>query len=451
MQNNEFLSGSMRDEEQQALQAISRALEEARRQGVSAAEATVSAGSGLTATVRMGDVESIEHRREKALSITVYRDGRRGSANTTDLNPKAITASVGAAAEIARHTVADACAGLVEAELMAREVPDLDLFHPWGLTPEGAVEIAQECEDAARAYDPRIRNSEGATVSSFSGTHAYGNSHGFSGSWRRSYGSIGCTVIAQDDQGMQRDYWHSASCHPAGLEDPAQIGIKAARRALGRLGARKIETRKVPVLFEARIARSVFGHFIAAISGTALYRKASFLVGHLGKQIFPLHLRIHEQPHLHRALGSAPFDGDGVATQVRDIVREGVLRSYVLSGYSARKLGMQTTGNAGGVRNLTVEPGSSDREALTRHMEQGFLVTELMGFGVNSVTGDYSRGASGYWVEHGQIQFPIEELTIASNLKDMFLGIVAVGNDVDTNANIRTGSLLIENMTVAGK
>lgn len=441
----------MRDEEQQALQGISRALEEARRQGVSAAEAAVSAGSGLTATVCMGDVESIEHRREKALSITVYRDGRRGSANTTDLNPKAISASVAAAAEIARHTVTDPCAGLVEAELMAREVPDLDLFHPWDLTPEGAAEIAQECEDAARAHDPRIRNSEGATVNSFSGTHAYGNSHGFSGSWCRSYGSIGCAVIAQNDQGMQRDYWHSASCHPAALEDPAQIGIKAAQRAVARLGARKIETRKVPVLFEARIARSVFGHFIGAISGTALYRKASFLVGHLGKQVFPKYLRIHEQPHLPRALGSAPFDGDGVATQARDIVREGVLRSYVLSGYSARKLEMQTTGNAGGVHNLTVEPGGLNLEALTRHMDQGFLVTELMGFGVNNVTGDYSRGASGYWVERGEIQFPIEEMTIASNLKRMFLGILAVGNDVDTSANIRTGSLLIENMTVAGK
>ncbi|MGH8614347.1 MAG: metalloprotease PmbA [Gammaproteobacteria bacterium] len=441
----------MRDEEQQALQAISRALEEARRQGVSAAEATVSAGSGLTATVRMGDLESIEHRREKALSITVYRDGRRGSANTTDLNQKAITASVVAAAEIARHTVADRYAGLVEAELMAREVPDLDLFHPWELGPERAAEIAQECEDAARAHDPRIRNSEGASVSSFTGTHAYGNSHGFRGSWRRSYGSIGCAVIAQDNQGMQRDHWHSASCHPAALEDPAQIGIEAARRTLGRLGARKIETRKVPVLFEARIARSVFGHYVAAISGTALYRKASFLLDHLGKQVFPRYLRIHEQPHLPRALGSAPFDGDGVATQARDIVREGVLHGYVLSGYSARKLGMQTTANAGGVRNLTVEPGASNLEALTRHMEQGFLVTELMGFGVNSVTGDYSRGASGYWVEHGEIQFPIEEMTIASNLKHMFLGILAVGNDVDTNANIRTGSLLIENMTVAGK
>lgn len=441
----------MRDEEKQALQAISQALEEAQRIGVSAAEATVSAGSGLTATVRMGDVESIEHRREKALSITVYRDGRRGSANSTDLNPKALVASVAAAAEIARHTVADPCAGLVEAELMAREVPDLDLFHPWELTPERAAEIAQECEDAARAQDPRIRNSEGATVSSFSGIHAYGNSHGFSGSWCRSYGSIGCAVIAQDDKGMQRDYWHSASCHPAALEDPAQIGMKAARRALGRLGARKIETRKVPVLFEARIARSVFAHFIGAIAGTALYRKASFLVDQLGKQIFPKHLRIHEQPRLPRALGSAPFDGDGVATQARDIVREGVLHSYVLSGYSARKLGMQTTGNAGGVRNLTVQPGDSDLEALIRHIEQGFLVTELMGFGVNSVTGDYSRGASGYWVEDGEIKFPVEELTIASNLKQMFLGILAVSSDVDTNANIRTGSLLIENMTVAGK
>ncbi len=441
----------MRDDEQQALQAISQALEEARRLGVSAAEAAVSTGSGLTATVRMGDVESIEHRREKALSITVYRDGRRGSANTTDLDPKAIAASVAAAAEIARYTVADPCAGLVEKELMAREVRDLDLFHPWGLTPERATETAQECEDAARAHDPRIRNSEGATVSSFSGAHAYGNSHGFRGSWRRSYGSIGCAVIAQDDQGMQRDYWHSASCHPAGLEYPAEIGIKAARRALARLGARKIVTRNAPVLFEARIARSVLGHFIAAISGTALYRKASFLVDYLGQHIFPKHVRIHEQPHLPRALGSAPFDGDGVATQARDIVREGVLHGYVLSGYSARKLGMQTTGNAGGVRNLTVDPGGSDLEALMRDMKQGFLVTELMGFGVNTVTGDYSRGASGYWVENGEIQFPIEEITIASNLKDMFLGILAVGNDVDTNANIRTGSLLIENMTVAGK
>jgi PmbA protein len=398
----------------------------------------------------MGEVETMEHHRDKGLGVTVYKDHCKGSASTTDFSHQAIRQTVEAACNIAHHTNPDPCAGLVEPELLATEIPDLDLFHPWDLRPEEAIAIAKQCEDSARGQDARIRNSDGATVNSHRGIYAYGNSNGFLGGWASSRASISCAVIAEEPSGMQRDYWMSVSRNPEQLENHTEVGVKAAQRALRRLGARQLSTRKVPVLFEARIASGLFSHFINAISGGSLYRKVSFLLDQLGKQIFPPYLRIHEQPHLKQALGSAPFDNDGVATKPRDIVKDGILKGYVLSAYSARKLGMQTTGNAGGVHNLIIEPGEHDFGGLLKKMHTGLLITELMGFGVNGVTGDYSRGASGFWIEGGEIRFPVEEVTIASNLKDMFMGIVAIGKDVDLCSNIRTGSVLIENMTVAG-
>ncbi len=434
-----------------ALDVIAQILEAARHQGASAAEAALTLGTGLSVTVRMGEVETVEHHRAKDLGVTVYLGHRKGSASTSDLGSAAIRETVAAACGIARHASEDEFAGLVESELMARDIPDLDLYHPWELAPEQAIVLANECERAARAKDPRIRNSEGATVSAHAGVYAYGNSHGFRGAWASTRGSISCTVIAEDASGMQRDHWYTLSCNPRDLEAPAQVGEIAASRALRRLGARRLATQSMPVLFEAAIARSLFAHFINAISGGNLYRKTSFLLDHLDRQVFAEHVNIEEQPHLKQALGSAPFDNDGVATTARTLVTSGVLEGYVLSGYSARKLGLRPTGNAGGVHNLIVHPGSLDREGLLNRMGTGLLVTELMGFGVNLVTGDYSRGASGFWVERGEIQFPVEEITIAGNLREMFLSVVEIGRDVDERGNIRTGSVLIESMTVAGR
>ena len=444
------MTEQIRASEQQCLDVVEQVLRASKRVGATAAEVAVHAGLGLSATVRMGEVETLEHNRDKSLRVTLYRGQCSGSAGSTDFADQAIRDTVAAANTIAGFTSPDEYAGLVEARLLALELEDLDLFHPWDIAPERAIEIATECEDVAIRHDPRITNSDGATLSHHAGVRAYGNSHGLQVGWSRSHASIGCAVIAEDAEGMQRDYWHSVSRVGDALDSPALVGRLAAERTARRLGARKLDTRRVPVLFEARVARSLFGHFISAVSGGALYRQASFLVGHLDKRIFPGHIRIHEQPRLPRALGSAPIDNDGVATKPRDIVKDGILAGYVLSGYSARKLAMQTTGNAGGVRNLTVDPGDTDLDGLLKRMDTGLMVTELMGFGVNTVTGDYSRGAAGFWVQGGEIQFPVHEVTIAANQRDIFMGMVEIGNDVDIQGNIRTGSVLIDNMTVAG-
>lgn len=428
------------------------ALAEARRLGASAAEVAVSSSAGLSVNVRMGDVETIEHTRDKAMGITVYMGHRKGSASTTDFSSKSVNDCVAAACGIARHTAEDEYAGLADAELMATETPDLDLHHPWELSPEDAIEIALETETAARDLDSRIVNSEGAGVSRLEGIQVYANSHGFSAGYPSSRHSISCAVIAGDDDGMQRDYWYSTSRDPGNLEAGKDVGRRAAERSLRRLGARRLSTRTAPVLYSAQISTGLLNHFVAAIRGGNLYRKASFLVDSLGNSVFPDHVRIHEQPHLRGAIGSAAFDSEGVATGDRDIVSGGVLRGYVLSSYSARKLGMQTTANAGGVHNLTADPspGDDDLDALLTAMGSGLYVTELMGMGINIVTGDYSRGAAGFWVESGAIQYPVEEITIAGNLRDMFLGIQAIGADQDRRGNIRTGSVLIDAMTVAG-
>jgi PmbA protein len=429
---------------------IQQVLDYARAEGATSAEADIGCGEGLSVTVRLGELEAIEHQRDKGLGITVYIDQRKGSASTTDFSEHAIRDSVNAACTIARNASADKYAGLIAAEYLATEVPDLDLHHPWEITPDEATELAIECETAARQTDSRIINADGTLVNSYSGKHAYGNSLGFIGGWDWSSHLLDCTVIA-DENGMQRDGWYSKTRNANDLEDAKAVGKKAAQRTVARLGARKLTTRQTPVIFEASVAASLFSAFIGAISGGALYRKASFMLDKINQQIFSDHIHIHENPFVPGAMGSAAFDSDGMATRAHDIVRDGILKSYVLSAYSARKLELPPTGNAGGVHNLFIEPGSQDLNALISSMHKGLLVTDMIGFGVNQMTGDYSRGASGFWVENGEIQYPVEEITVAGNLLDMYMQIISIGNDVDARRNIRTGSVLIENMTVAGE
>ena len=429
---------------------VALAVDTARKSGASASEAALSRTAGLDVNVRLGEVETIEHTRDHSLGVTVYFGHGKGSASSTDFRPSAVRETVEAACRIARHTAQDEFAGLADPGRMAVDPPDLDLFHPWEITPDEAISLALEAETAARDHDPRITNSDGASVSKHDGDYVYGNSHGFLEGCSSSRNSLSCVVIAEDPSGMQRGYWYSTARDPDRLEPASRIGETAARRTIRRLGARKLDTRNAPVLYEADVARGVIGHFVSAVRGPNLYRKASFLVDRLGERVMAGHLRIHEQPHLRGALASAAFDGEGVETAPRDLVTGGVLRGYVLDSYSARKLGVPTTGNAGGVHNLTVEPGSKSFEALLAEMGTGLLVTELMGMGVNVVTGDYSRGAAGFWVEGGEIAWPVEEITIAGNLADMFLGIREVGADVDARGAIRTGSLLVDRMTIAG-
>jgi PmbA protein len=430
---------------------VAQALAEAKRAGASGAEAAISVSQGLSVTVRLGEVETVEHTRDKGLGVTVYFGRRTGSASTTDFRPEAVHDTVRAAGAIARHTAEDDCAGLASPERLATDIQDLDLYHPWRVGVDEAIEQARAAEDAARAVDRRIANSEGATLSTHEGLEVYGNTHGFLGSVAATRHSLSVSVIAQDASGMQRDHWYTLARRADGLEKAEAVGRLAAGRSLQRLGARQLTTRECPVVYEAPIAVSLLSHFVSAVRGSALYRQASFLLDHLGKQVFAPVVRIHEQPHLPGALGSAAFDSEGVATAPRDLVRDGVLLGYVLDSYSGRKLKMPTTGNAGGVHNLTLDPtGPEGLEGLLKRMGTGLLVTELIGFGVNTVTGDYSRGAAGFWVDGGEIRHPVEEITIAGNLKDMFRGIVAAGRDVDIRGHIRTGSILVESMTVAG-
>ena len=426
-------------------------LDEARAQGATAAEAAVSMGSGLNVTVRMGEVETVEYNRDKGLGVTVYFGQRKGSASTTDFELAAVKETVAAACAIAKYTAEDDCSGLADASLMARDIPDLDLFFPWNIDADQAIVLARSCEDAARAVDKRITNSEGATVSSQQGVRVYANSHGFVGAYPTTRHSVSCCVIGQDGEVMQRDYWYSSARDAGDMQNAAAIGTMAAQRTLRRLNGRRLTTRQAPVVFEADVAGSVLGSFVSAIRGGNLYRKSTFLLDSLGTQVFPSWLSMHEDPYIKKALGSAPFDNEGVATHAHDLVRDGVVKSYVLDSYAARKLGMQTTGNAGGTHNLIVSHGDQDLNALLRQMDTGLLVTELLGHGVNLTNGDYSRGASGFWVERGEIQYPVEEITIAGNLKTMFQNIVAIANDVDLRKNLRTGSLLIERMTIAGE
>src|SRR5687768_13981317 len=426
-------------------------LDQARKSGATACETDISDGFGQNVTVRRGEVETIEYNRDKGLSVTVYIGQKRGNASTSDFSPRAISDAVAAALSIAGHTAADDCAGLADPDLLAREFPDLDLYFPWDLPVEQAIELAQACEGAAFAVDKRITNSEGASVSLSESQFVYANSLGFMGGYPGSRHSISCAVIASEDDTMQRDYWYSVARDPADLEQAASVGRKTGARSVARLGARKIATCEVPVLFEAPIAASLVGHFVSAVSGSSLYRKSSFLLDSIGKQVFAPDIQLQESPHLKKGLASEPFDNEGVATRERRVVENGVVQGYFLGSYSARKLGMSTTGNAGGNHNLILDNGAGlEFSELVRKMGKGLLVTELLGQGVNPVTGDYSRGAAGFWVEDGEIRHAVEEITIAGNLKNMLLGISAVGNDVIVRGSKQSGSLLIDRMTVAG-
>jgi len=428
-------------------------LDHARKLGASDCEADVSEGFGQSVTVRCGEVETIEYNRDKGIGVTVYLGQRKGHASTSDFSAAALRETVEAALNIARFTAEDDCAGLPESELLAtREqgFANLDLYHPWQLSVDGAADLARRCEQAAFDVSPQVTNSEGASVSIQEGHFISANSLGFMGGYPTSRHYLSCSVIAGKDENMQRDDWYSTSRDPRQIASAEAIGDYAARRALSRLGSRKIRTCKVPVLFEAPLAASLIGNFAHAASGGSLYRKTSFLVDCLGRRIFPKGMRISERPHLPGALASSMFDNDGVATRDRELVEDGVLQGYFLSAYTARKLGMQTTGNAGGCHNLIVQPGRHDFRSLLKKMGRGLLVTELLGQGVNYVTGDYSRGAAGYWVEGGEIQHAVEEITIAGNLRDMFLNVVDVGNDVAVRGSKQVGSILISEMKVAG-
>ena len=430
--------------------AVQLALEEAGGHGASSSEAAASLSQGLLVNVRKSEIETVEHTRDRNLVVSVYFGQRTGSASTSDYSPAAVKETVLAACNIAKWTEEDRCIGLADPERLAKDVMDLDLYHPWTPSVEEASSLALECEASALGADARIVNSEGASVDAHQGVEVYGNSLGFIGHTQKSRQGISCSVIAGVGDSMQRDYWYSSARRLGDLDTPVQVGDQAARRTLRRLGARRVPTCRVPVIYEAPVASSLLGHFISAISGGALYRKASFLLDHLDKKIFPEFVRIHEQPLIVGGMGSAAFDGEGVATSARDIVSDGILRGYVLGSYSARRLDMQTTGNAGGVHNLTIDTGDQNLEQMISGIDEGFLVTELIGFGINNVTGDYSRGAAGLWIENGEIAYPVEEVTVAGNLKDIFQNIAAIGNDVDPRRSTRCGSILVEGLTIAG-
>ena len=431
------------------------ALERARRAGASGCDCEVSEGYGLTVTVRKGKPDTIEHNRDRAIGVSVYFGERprlrRGHASTSDFSRAALEQTVDAAVAIARHTAEDDCAGLPDAELLAREQPELDLFHPWAISTEEAVDLAKRCEAAAFAVSKKIRNSEGASVSAQQTQFVLANSLGFMGGFPGSRHWLSCAVIAEDKGLMQRDDWFSASRVPGQLAEPRALGRYAGERALARLGARKIATTQAPVLFEAPVAIGLIGHFISAVSGGNLYRKTSFLVDSLGKAVFSRLVTIDERPLEHKGMASSPFDEEGVATRERSIVRDGVVEGYFLGSYAARKLGMKSTGSAGGHHNLIVKSEGPDFAGMLKKMGRGLLVTELLGQGVNLVTGDYSRGAAGYWVENGVIAYPVEEITIAGNLKEMFKQIVAIGSDVVLRSGRSSGSILLERMTIAGE
>ena len=424
-------------EQEKLTSIVQQTLAAAQQQGASDAEAGISEGSGLSVSVRMGEVDTLEHHRNRRLGVTVYFGQRKGSASTSDFSPAAVQETVQAACDIARYTSEDAYAGLADPALLATQVLDLDLYHPWSLNSEQAIDLALQCEQAGRNSDLRITNSQGASLSTYQGSRVYGNSNGFLGGYPASRHSMSCSFVAGSDAQMQRDHWYSVARDAGELEAPEQIGLQAAQRTVRRLDAQQLTTRKVPVLFSAEVATGLVGHFIAAIRGANLYRKSSFLVDHLGKTIFPEFVHMEERPHIPKALGSASFD-------------QGVLQGYVLDSYAARKLKLQTTGNAGGVHNLTVASNAGDLAALLRQMDRGLLVVELIGQGINMVTGDYSRGAAGFWVEQGAIVHPVQEVTIAGNLRSMYQQIISIGEDKETRGNIHTGSILIEEMTVAG-
>lgn len=441
------LEKNINDDSLQSL--LSQAVDYAKANGADAIEVAASNDKGYSVNARLGEVETVEHHNQRSMAVTVYRGQAKGSASTNIVSSEAINRAVDSALDIAKFTAEDDCAGIADAELMAFDYPQLDLEHPWNIGTDQALEQAILCEQAARD-DKRIVNSEGASVSSITTQLTYANSHGFLGEYRGTRHSVSCSVIAGDDNGMQRDYWYTIDRNANNLQNVEEVGAMARERTVRRLSSQGMKTCSVPILFEPPLARSLIGHLFSAISGGALYRQASFLLDSKGKKILPEWLTIKELPHMLGALGSVPFDNEGVRTQARNIVENGVLQGYILGSYSARKLGMQTTANAGGVHNVQVTHSDVSQQELIKSMGTGLLVTELIGHGVNTVTGDYSRGAAGFWIENGELQYPVHEITIAGNLADMFLSISAIANDTDTRGNVQCGSILIDNMTIAG-
>ncbi|MGB0955235.1 MAG: metalloprotease PmbA [Panacagrimonas sp.] len=428
-----------------------RVLEMARRKGASQAELSLSHARGLSLNVRNAEVESLEFQRDRGLSLTVFFGHRRGSASSGDLSDDGLEDCVSAACEIAKATEEDPCAGLAQAERMATEMRSLALDHPWPISADEAIERARACEAAALSVDRRIQQCEGASLSTHRGVSIYANSHGFFGPRSGTQHSLSCSVVAADDKGMQRDYWYDSHRSAQSLQSPESIGRQAAQRTVRRLGAKTAKTAQVPVLFAPEVARSLFGHFVGAISGAALYRQASFLLDKLDQPVFSPTVGITQQPFIQQAAASSCFDSEGVATHERTLVEQGILKGWLLGSYSARRLGLETTGNAGGVYNLMIEPGEQDFASLLKDLDEGLWITELMGHGTNMVTGDYSRGAAGFWVKGGEIIHPVEGVTVASNLLQMFANIRAIGNDVDTRGGTRCGSVLIDGMTMAAE
>lgn len=429
---------------------IRAALDEAGKLGVDQAEVAASHDVGLSATARLGEVENLEYTNDRGIGVTVYRNRRKGSASTSETTPEAIREVVRKACSFAEYTAEDKYSGLADAELMCDDISDLDLDHPWDIDAEQAIALAIECETAGRDADPRINNSEGATVASNRGVRAYGNTHGFVGSFGKTSHSMTCVLLAGKDGEMQRDYYYTAAREPAELEAAAAVGLEAARRTVDRLGSRKIETTSAPVLFVPELARGFIGHAIGGLMGGAQYRKASFLLDAKGETLLPSFVDVVERPHIPRGMASAPYDAEGVGTWDRDVIAGGVIADYILSSYSARRLGLQTTADAGGPQNLVVSSNAGDLAELTAEMGTGLIVEELIGHGVNNVTGDYSRGAAGHWVENGEIQYPVHEVTIAGNLRELYGRVERIGSDVDSRGGIRCGSLLVGEMTIAG-
>ena len=444
-------NNSLPESEESLKNIIADTLQLAKKNGATQAEAGLTVSEGMSVSARMRSVETVEYQKDNGLGISVYFGKHKGTASTSSLDLESIRKTVEAACNIAKYTSEDPCTGLADAELMATEFTDLDMYHEWNISSDEAIEMALACEAAALDYDQSISNSDGASIDIGKGISVYGNSHGFLQHERKTRHSISCSVVAEDEQGMQRDYWYDVSRNPEQLQSVAEVGKMAAQRTIKRLGANKLKTGKYPVMYVPEMARGLISHFNAAIGGNSQYRKASFLLDALDTKVFPEFIQLIEQPFKKLALGSANYDGEGVATKEQYLVENGVVQSYLLDSYSARKLGRQSTGHASGVHNLTLNNTGKTFDECLKTMDRGVLVTELMGQGVSTVTGDYSRGAAGFWVENGVIQYPVEEITIASNLKDIFAGIVEVGSDVDYRGNIQCGSILIDNMTIAGE
>lgn len=450
-QSLDTITAPMHVDENRFQTLVSDALQQAEKEGATQAAVGLSIDQGVSVSVRLGEIETLEAQQDQGFGLTVYVGKRKGSASTSAITPEAIRETVSKAVKIASFTVEDDYAGLADADLMATKFPDLEQYHPWTISLPELIEQAKTCEAAARAADERISNSEGSTLNTNQSYSLFANSHGFVGHGKSSMHTMSVSVIAEHEGHMERDYWYTVARDATDMLSAENVGRIAGERTINRLGARKISTRKSPVLFVPQMARGLFSSAIGALSGGNQYRESSFLLKAQGEKIFPDFVDLRIEPHLLKGLASAAYDAEGVATYARDLVKEGVIQGYVLGSYSARKLGLKTTANAGGVQNVVVSHSDLDQAALVAQMHTGLIVTEMMGQGVNTVTGDYSRGAAGYWVENGEIQYPVSEITIASNLKDMYQNIIAIGNDVNRESSLLTGSVLVSEMMIAGE